>query len=328
MTDKMNKASFEDSGVDPIRISDEKTLSRAESQSTETATNNLPEHKVEAGADLEAAGQIPKAVVGGINPADFPDGGLEAWLVVFGGWCCLFCSFGWVNCIGIFQEYYQQNLLVEFSSSIVSWIPSLEVFMMFFGGPFFGKISDSYGPRWILVAGTFLHVFGLMMTSLSTKYYQFILAQGIVSAIGASAIFFASMNSVTTWFFKKRATAFGIMASGSSLGGVVLPIFVTKLIPKIGFPWTMRACAFMFLGLLMISLLTVKSRLKPTPKKLDIMEFVRPLQEPAFALLCLASFLFFFGTFLPFNYVILQAQADGMSTGLSLYLLSILNAAS
>jgi MFS family permease len=95
--------------------------------------------------------------------------------------------------------------------------------MMFFGGPFFGKIFDSYGPRWILLGGSFFHVFGLMMTSLSTQYYQFILAQGIVSALGASAIFYASMSSVGTWFFKKRATAFGIMASGSSLGGVVLP---------------------------------------------------------------------------------------------------------
>jgi hypothetical protein len=30
------------------------------------------------------------------------------------------------------------------------------------------------------------------------------------------------------------------------------------------------------------------------------------LKEPAFAIMCVASFMFFFGTFLPFNYVILQ----------------------
>jgi hypothetical protein len=27
-----------------------------------------------------------------------PDGGLQAWAVVLGGFCCLFCSFGWTNC--------------------------------------------------------------------------------------------------------------------------------------------------------------------------------------------------------------------------------------
>jgi predicted MFS family arabinose efflux permease len=68
----------------------------------------------------------------------------------------------------------------------------------------------------------------------------------------------------------------------------------------------MRACAFMILGMLVISNLTVKSRLAPRPRKLELMEFVRPLKEPAFALLCIASFFFFFGTFLPFNYIILQ----------------------
>lgn len=27
-----------------------------------------------------------------------PDGGAEAWLVVFGGFCAVFSSFGWINC--------------------------------------------------------------------------------------------------------------------------------------------------------------------------------------------------------------------------------------
>lgn len=34
----------------------------------------------------------------GPSPNDFPDGGLEAWSVVLGGFCAVFCSFGWVNC--------------------------------------------------------------------------------------------------------------------------------------------------------------------------------------------------------------------------------------
>jgi len=118
------------------------------------------------------------------------------------------------------------------------------------------------------------------------------------------------------------------VASGSSLGGVIYPIMVTKLIPKIGFPWTMRAAAFMILGMLIIANFTVKSRLTPRPRPLILMEFIRPLMEPAFGLVCAASFMFFFGTFLPFNYIILQAQSHGMTVDLSNYLISMLNASS
>jgi MFS family permease len=166
------------------------------------------------------------------------------------------------------------------------------------------------------------------VTSLSTKYYQFILAQGIVSALGASAIFYSAVSAVPTWFFKRRATAFGIMASGSSIAGIILPIMVVKLIPKIGFPWTMRAVAFFLLGMLVIANLTIKSRLKPKPKPVVIMEFIRPLKELPYTLVVLGAFFFFFGIFLPFTYVILQAQKDGMSDDLSSYLVPILNAAS
>jgi hypothetical protein len=32
------------------------------------------------------------------DPRDNPDGGRDAWLVVLGAFCCMFCSFGWINC--------------------------------------------------------------------------------------------------------------------------------------------------------------------------------------------------------------------------------------
>jgi hypothetical protein len=41
------------------------------------------------------------AVPQGINPMDpsqFPEGGLEAWTVVFGAACGIYVSFGWINC--------------------------------------------------------------------------------------------------------------------------------------------------------------------------------------------------------------------------------------
>ncbi len=134
-----------------------------------------------------------------------------------------------------------------------------------------------------------------------------------------------AMSCISTWFFKNRALAFGVVASGSSLGGVIFPIMVERLVREVGFGWAMRIAAFLILGMMIIANLTVKSRIPPSPQPLNLMDFVSPLTELPFLCVVIASFLFFFGLFLPFNYIILHAQAQGMSAGLASYLLAILN---
>src|SRR6478735_6196981 len=100
-----------------------------------------------------------------------------------------------------------------------------------------------------------------MMLSLSTQYYQILLSQAIVSSLGSGAIFTASLTSATSYFHKKRGTVFGIINSGSSAGGVVLPIMLSRLFKNIGFAWTVRVVGFMFLALCAISCVLIKSRL-------------------------------------------------------------------
>lgn len=272
--------------------------------------------------DKESAKQISSP------SATFPDGGSKAWLVVLGAWCCMFTSFGWITCIGVFQDFYQRELLSEYSASAVAWIPSTETFIMFVGAPVFGKLFDSYGPMFSLLLGTALHVFGLMMVSVSTEYYQVFLSQSICSAIGTSAIFWASNNSVGTWFRRRRALAFGIVSSGSSVGGVVGTVMIPNLVNRIGFAWTMRVVAFMYLALLIIAIFTVQSRLKHTPSRFRLSDLFRPIHELSVSLLALASFLSFLGIFLPYNFLVLQAVHSGMSSRLAGYLLVILSATS
>ena len=171
-----------------------------------------------------------------------------------------------------------------------------------------------------------------MMTSISKSYYQILLAQAVCAPIGASALFYPALNATSTWFFRRRAFALGIVASGSSLGGVIFPIMTEKLFTEVGFGWTMRISAFLMLGLLTIANLTLKSRLPPHPKRTNIAEFFRPMKERSFALLACSSFLFTFGMFPPLVYIIVQATSPTlphpMSQNLSNYLLPILNAAS
>ncbi|KAI1056745.1 hypothetical protein LB507_001507 [Fusarium sp. FIESC RH6] len=256
---------------------------------------------------------------------DYPEGGREAWLVVLGGWFGLFCTFGLVTCVGVFLEHYQDGPLADYSPSSISWITSLQVFFQVGGSAIWGRVYDSYGPRWLLFIGTPVYAFGLMMLSLSTRFYQILLSQAIVSSLGSGAIFTASLTSATSYFHKKRGTVFGIINSGSSAGGVVLPIMLSRLFKNIGFAWTMRVVGFMFLALCAISCVLIKSRLPPKPRPFAVSDYKRCFKEPVMVLTMLGGFLFFWGMFLPLSYIIIQAKASGVSEGLVPYLLPIVN---
>ncbi|KAH8432321.1 uncharacterized protein LDX57_009960 [Aspergillus melleus] len=61
------------------------------------------------------------------------------------------------------------------------------------------------------------------------------------------------------WFERQQALAIGIAASGVSVGGIVFPLMIQRLIPIIGFGWTMRCAVLVLLVLTTISNLTLRS---------------------------------------------------------------------
>ncbi|KAK2594397.1 hypothetical protein QQS21_007903 [Conoideocrella luteorostrata] len=240
----------------------------------------------------------------------------------------MFVFFGWVNCIALFQAEYETNQLKQYNKSTVSWITSMEIFFMLFMSPLSGWMFDNYGPRLPVVIGTFLHIFGLMMASLSKEYYQFALSQSVCSGIGASMVFTPCMTAPMTYFKKKRAIAGGLTIAGSSLGGVIFPLMVVHLIPQIGFPWAIRVCAFLILFLLIITILTISSNLEHRRKPFDISNHLRPLKEADFLLMCAASFFMYWAMFVPFDYIVSAGIHYGMSPTNAFNLIPILNGAS
>lgn len=62
-----------------------------------------------------------------------PDGSLQGWLIVVGGWSASFCAFGWLNAAGIFQDYYQAQLFPSMRTSDVAWITATATFVIYVG---------------------------------------------------------------------------------------------------------------------------------------------------------------------------------------------------
>lgn len=157
------------------------------------------------------------------TPSPFPDGGLSAWLVVVGAWACFLSSYGFVTSIGVFQDYYETHFLQEYSASSISWILSIQAFFVSAAAPFAGVFFDRHGPHLLVYVGSALIVLGLFTLSASTQYYQIFLSQSVSCGIGMGMVFHGSVNSVSTWFLKRRGLALGIASSGSGVGGVILP---------------------------------------------------------------------------------------------------------
>ncbi len=118
----------------------------------------------------------------------------------------------------------------------------------------------------------------------------------------------------------------GILSTGSSIGGVVFPIMVSRLIASVGYGWAMRTCAFMISLLLFIAILTVRAR--PSARVAYAKpDMAKPFKEFGFVALMVGMFLMTFGIFVPLTYIPIQALSDGMKPELVQYLVAMLNAA-
>ncbi|KAL4890015.1 major facilitator superfamily domain-containing protein [Aspergillus ambiguus] len=266
---------------------------------------------------------------GGIidESAHFPDGGVQAWCTVLGGFLSFIAGIGFLSGGSVFQSYFQTVVLPESSPSDIAWIGSVQVWGCFFLGTWSGRLSDKYGPALPLAIGTFFLAFGNMMASLSKTYYQFLLSQGFCVALGMGLIFTPALAVQSQWFFKRRGFVVGLVMSGQMVGGIIWPIMADQLLHhrNMSFGWTLRIIAFMQLGIMIAAGLLVRPRFPQCTghESLPIRKYFRDRRTLLFSL---AIFLMDLGLYVPWFFITPYALASSVSASLSFYDAAILNA--
>ncbi|KAH9839720.1 MFS general substrate transporter [Rhodofomes roseus] len=270
-----------------------------------------------------------KEVSSSEQPEDggFPDGGLRAWLVALGVGCGIAATFGFVNAWGVFQAYYEETMLPTTPPSTIAWIGSTQYALVFIPGLLCGRLFDMGYFKGPLVCASALLVAATFLVAECTEFWQLMLCQGLAVGFACGAIFGPQLGILPHWFKRKLGLAYGLTATGSSVGGALFPIATRNLIEQVGFKWTMRILGFILLFLLSICILTTERRLPPKKESGPFLSF-QAFKKPAYTLYSAAAFVNFLGLYTVLTYIDISAQGTSVPENLSFYLLPIANAGS
>ncbi|KAK2044526.1 putative MFS monocarboxylate transporter [Colletotrichum somersetense] len=301
----------------------EKTPPRSESPPT-TEPPKASATAAVAVQDAEAASQSP-------------DGGPLAWLQVAGSFFLFFNSWGIIGSYGIFQTYYQAHM-TDASVDAIAWIGSIQSCLLLVVGVLVGPLYDAGYFRSLTLTGTVLVFVGMAATSFATRYWQTLLAQAFCVGLGAGCLYIPSVAIIPQYFSARRALATGIATTGSGFGGVVYPLIVQGLLPRVGFPWAVRVFAFISLATNAFSFAVLRQRSSggdgdPGKRRRRVMLDLSAYRNASFVVLSAAMFFNVFSYTPPIYYLQQYSLAHGLATrgssgGLAYYLVAILNAGS
>lgn len=224
-----------------------------------------------------------------------PDGGVLAWTQVAMAHFVVINTWGVINSFGVFQTYYVSTL--GRPSSDISWIGSMQMFFLFSVGVLTGRLTDAGSFRLTFALGSLLAVLGSFLASICTTYKQLFFAQGLCIGIGMGCLFRPVVAVVSTYFRFRRNLAMGIAISGSATGGIIFPLMVRELLPRLGFAWTMRCLGFVQLASLLIANTFTRTRMPP--RRAGALIEWTAFKDPVFAFFAMGSF---FVSLLPLLY--------------------------
>lgn len=304
--------------VDGARAKDEPATAGSPTAADEKAAENG--YPQDDAADPDSDGPAPAK--------SYPEGGLQAWLVVLGSFTAMTACFGYMNTIATFQAYLATNQLEEYNEQTVGWVFSLYVFLSFFCGVQIGPVFDAHGPRAIVAAGSALLVLSAFLMGECTEYWHFMIVFGVLGGLGTSLLFTPAVSAIGHWFLVKRANATGIAAAGGSVGGVVFPLMLQSLIPKVGWAWSVRILGFIFVVLLGVANLLIRTRLPPRPGGSVLPDFTI-FRDKSFLLCTLGTYCLEWGLFVPITYLISYTlRSNATSETFAYQIIAIFNAGS
>lgn len=139
-------------------------------------------------------------------------------------------------------------------------------------------------------------------------------------------IYIAALGTLTTWFDERKALAFGIMSTGSAVGGIVWPAMLDELVSSVGFGWAVRTVGLVIFLLSCIALITCERRIKLNKSPVSMKDYTDAFKEMPFVMVTIAAAAGYFASYLPMAYIVLHAHSVGIEEKRCGYLVVIMHA--
>lgn len=217
--------------------------------------------------------------------------------IVCGASLVQFTVIGGVFAFGVFFSTLETEL--GWSRTIMSACTSLAFLIMGLLAISAGRLSDRFGPRWVLVASGLIYAIGYSFLSVVREPWQAILLFGFAIGIGMATHDIVTLSTIARWFNAKRGRMTGVVKVGTAGGQIAVPIVAAFLITEFG--WRQ---SFLFMGLAAFIMLMVAAWLigdKPpalnasesAATKNQGMHFNEVRRTRQFWMFCALQFMFF-----------------------------------
>jgi MFS family permease len=220
-------------------------------------------------------------------------------------------NYGWVvvgvgalmTCVG-FGAVFSLAVLLQPMGEATGWsragissAMTLVFLTMGIAGFGWGALSDRFGARICVLAGTILLGLGLFLASRATTLLQFQLTYGVLVGVAAGSFFAPMIGTVTNWFEKHRGIAVSLVSTGVGVAPLTMSPLVSWLIATHDWRTTQMIVAVLALVLMIPAALLVRSAPAPADTATaqggasqDRLSVSTALQSPQFLVLALTFF--------------------------------------
>jgi MFS family permease len=178
------------------------------------------------------------------------------WIIVAAG--------GVLGCVAIGALFSLPVLLrpiaqdTAWSTTGISSAMTLAFVALALGSIAWGHLSDRFGPRVVVLAGSLLLTTGLALASTATSLAAFQLLFGVIVGVSAAAIFAPMMACVTGWFDTRRSLAVSLVSAGMGMAPMTMSPLAAWLVTTHGWRTSLQFIAALVVAVMVPVALLVR----------------------------------------------------------------------